>query len=257
VKVAICFFGITRNLKERTLKAMQKNLFAPVAALDPGFVRFGHFNLTRQIYNPRSKEQGVDASDSDYQLLQCDRTATTPQEKVDRQIDFTSFQRYGDPWDDGFASMKNLLRQYYSLEQVTHLLKQSKQNFDLVIYSRADVLYRRPIRIPKVKPGVIYTPHFAKWGGLNDRFALGDQQTMTKYGLRGSAALGYIEKTEQTLHAERFLEWYVQQQELRNEDLDVSFWRVRADGRIASDDGYFRVLHRAYHSLKDAMRQRY
>lgn len=257
MKVAICFFGITRNLKERTLKAMQKNLFAPVAAIDPGFVRFGHFNLVGQISNPRSKEQGMDLSDSDYQLLGCDRAAITPQEKVDDQIDLASFQRHGDPWDDGFASMKNLLRQYYSLEQVTHLLEQSKQNFDLVIYSRADVLYRRPVRVPEVEPGVICTPRFAKWGGLNDRFALGDQQTMTKYGLRGKAALDYTEKTKQSLHAERFLEWYVQQQGFRNEDLDVIFWRVRADGRIARDDGYFRRIHIAYHLLKDRMSKRY
>ncbi|MEA3212044.1 MAG: hypothetical protein QOE70_5101 [Chthoniobacter sp.] len=250
MRVAICFFGITRNLQNQTLRAFETKLFAPCAKLDPHFVRFGHFNLPRQISNPRSKERELALSLDDYRRIGCDESAATPQEEVDEQIDLASFQKHGDPWGDGFTSTRNLLRQYYSLEQVTRLLQQSKETFDVVIYSRADVLYRRRLTIPAVAQGVIYTPGFARWGGLNDRFALGDQPAMVKYGLRGKSALEYVETTGRPLHAEQFLHWYADQQGLRNQDLDVRFWRVRADGRIAPLDGHLRVLYTVYGYLQ-------
>ena len=255
MRAALCFFGITRNLHPGTLAAMQKHLFAPIAALDPQFVRFGHFNLPGLIHNPRSKEH-VALAAGDFHLLGCDHLATTPQDTVDAGLNLPAFQAHGDAWEDGSVSLKNLLRQCYSLEQVTRLLQAAGERFDVVIYSRADVLYRRCLRIPPIQPGIIYTPHFAKWGGLNDRFALGDQETMIHYGLRGRAAKDYVEQTGRPLHGEQFLAWYIARQNLRNEDLDVLFWRVRGDGSIAPLDGPWRHLYTLYGMLQRLAKRR-
>jgi hypothetical protein len=250
LKVAICFFGITRNLRPRTLDAMHAHLFAPAAVLDPHFVRFGHFNVPGWIDNPRTKEDTIPVVGDDFLKLGCDHLVTTPQETVDTQLDLTAFQAHGDPWGDGFVSLRNLFRQYYSLDQVTHLLQASGQRFDVVIYTRADILYRSRVCIPPMEPRVIRTPRFAKWGGLNDRFALGNMETMIEYGLRGRAALDYIEQTDHPLHAEEFLAWYVVRQGLRNEDIDVLFCRIRANGSVAPLDGPWRHLYTLYGMLQ-------
>jgi hypothetical protein len=243
MRIAICFFGITRNLRASSLQAMEQNLFHPVRLLDPGFVRLGHFNLAGMLSNPRTKEIDVSLEADDHLKLGCDHCMTTPQQEVDQQIDLSAFEPFGDPWKDRFASMKNLLRQYYSLGKVTGLLLREPTPFDVVIFSRADVLYRSRLKIPHVREGVIYTPGFARNEGLNDRFALGCQAVMSKYGFRGRQAREYVEKTGKPLHAETFLKWYVEEQGLRNEDLGVKFWRIRANGKPSGLDSQRRHFY--------------
>ena len=237
MKIAICLFGLTRNLRPRTLRAFERYLFAPARELDPGFVRFGHFNLVAKLTNLRSKEVAVPLAADDHLRLGCDHLLATPQEEVDQQIDLTPFLPYGDPWNDGFASMRNLLRQYYSLERVTELLVRSGQQFDAVIFSRADLLFRNRLAIPPIEPGVLYTPQFAKNEGLNDRFALGSQPVMAAYGNRGKLAREYCDSTGKPLHAEMLLEWLVGCCGWAHRDLAIRFWRMRANGKPAGLDG--------------------
>ena len=49
MKIAVCFFGITRRLKEHTLASIEQFLLGPAAARDPAYKKFGHFNLVGHI----------------------------------------------------------------------------------------------------------------------------------------------------------------------------------------------------------------
>jgi len=237
MKVALCFYGITRNLQAHTLSSLQNCLMAALADKDPHYRRFGHFNLISSVSNPRAGENNIPVDPNEYKLLQCDAVSTTDQASLDAQLDFASIQKFGDVWEDNFSSLNNLLRQLHSLEQVTHLLLAANERFDLVVYSRADLRFERKLEIPRLRPRTLYTSWFGKGGGLNDRFALGDLETMVKYGQRGQLARQYCEETGKPLHAERFLFWITKKHALRRADLtSIDFSRVRANGTVPDWD---------------------
>jgi hypothetical protein len=223
-----------RNLQRRTLASLQNCLLDPVAKLDPSYVKLGHFNLLTRIENPRSGES-CDITLDDYALLRCDQARTDLQEDVDRTIDLSLFKPYGNAWRDDWQSTRNLLRQYYSLAQVTQMLRDSGEQPDIVIYARPDLFYIVPLAIPAVQPKTIYTPCFAKWGGLNDRFALGNLTTMLAYGERGTWAAEYVAATNKPLHSESLLDWYVRERGLINIDIPFWFLRARANGQLSPE----------------------
>lgn len=241
LKVAICFFGVTRNFRRYTLGSIKEMLLSPVARLDPAYRRFGHFNVLNVISNPRTKENYVEVDPNDYEVLECNLIDTTIQERLDEESQFQeNFERlksFGDSWGDGFNSLRNCLRQLHSLERVTKLLENSEERFDIVIYTRVDIWFKTGLKIPKIRPATLYTPWFDKYRGLNDRFAMGDQRTMMLYGRRNSSALRYCQATGKPFHAERFLWWYARQQKLRTVDLTaLEFCRVRASGTFVCPD---------------------
>jgi len=237
MKVALCFFGITRNLRANTLSSIQSRLMAALAEKDPHYRKFGHFNLIRSVSNPRAGENNILIDPDEFKLLGCDPVTTTDQALLDEHLDIASLQKFGDVWEDNFSSLKNLMRQLYSLEQVTSLLLAAKQHFDLVVYSRADLRFERKVEFPRIRPRTLYTSWFGKGGGLNDRFAMGDFETMIAYGQRGQLARRYCEETGKPLHAERFLWWVTKKQGLRRADLtSIDFCRVRANGAVPEWD---------------------
>src|SRR2546423_7682964 len=166
MRVAICFFGITRNLGAYTLDSIEKCLFAPIARHDSGYKKFCHFNLVRKISNPRSGEQNVPVEPMDFELLKCDAAAQTEQTWLDHHLAFEAIEKFGDVFEDKFLSLRNLVRQLYSLRQVTDLLVESGEYFDLVIYSRADLRFHAEIAIPTIEPHTLYAPWFDKGGGV-------------------------------------------------------------------------------------------
>jgi len=237
MKIAVCFFGITRNLREHTLASIKEHLFAAVAHYDPGFKRFAHFNRVRQLSNARSGETGLEVAADEARLLECHAMAETDQDRLDVQTDYQAFETFGDAWQDKFGSLRNLLRQLHSLAQVTELLRGSGECFDLVIYTRADLRFERKVDLPHLRPRTLYTPWFGKGGGLNDRFALGDLPTMVLYGQRGALARQYCQETGKPLHAERLLGWCARKYHLRQADLTtIRFSRVRANGTVPAPD---------------------
>lgn len=212
-------------------------LLAPVAKLDPSHKRFGHFNIVDAINNARSHENNVPIDRDEHQSLNCEITETTLQDDLDSaphfQEAFEQLKQFGDSWNDNFGSLRNCLRQLHSLDCVTNMIEESRERFDVVIYTRVDLHFIARLNIPRIRAGTLYTPWFDKYRGLNDRFAMGDQSAMLKYGRRRAFAVRYCEETGKPFHAERFLWWHAQQQQLQTEDLkSFEFCRVRAHGKI-------------------------
>jgi hypothetical protein len=239
MRIAICFFGITRNFSKYTLDSIERCLFAEVARCDPHFTRFAHFNKIAEVSSKRSREAGVPVDPDEFKLLNCKVAEQTDQQEVDRQIesDFQYLKQFGDLWHDDFGSLKNLLRQFYSLNAVTELLVRNQEPFDLVIFSRVDVRYESPVEIPVIHSRTLFTPWFDKYRGLNDRFAMGDFETMVTYGRRQSMIRQYCEETKRPLGAEQYLLWYAKKKGLQMRDLtSMNFSRVRANGTVRAID---------------------
>jgi hypothetical protein len=233
MKIAVCFFGITRNFGKFALDSINSNVLAPVAQLDPGFRKIAHFNRIDRVTGKRSAENNVSVDSEEYKLLNCDLMALTDQDEVDREIDFDYLKNFGDSWRNDFSSLRNLLRQFYSLNAVTDLLLQDGGQYDLVIFSRVDLRFETRLKLPKIRPGTIYTAWFDRYRGLNDRFALGDLPTMVAYGRRQSMARQYCSELKIPLTAEHYLLWYMKQKGIATRFLtSLEFTRIRAQGKI-------------------------
>jgi len=209
--------------------------------LDPHFKRFAHFNKIAELTNERSRENAVLIDQEDYKLLKCDEVEQTDQQLVDERIDFEYLKQFGNLWKDNFGTLRNVLRQLYSLSCVADIVERQKTKFDLVIYSRICLRFYRPIEIPRIiQPRTLYTPWFDRFRGLNDRFAMGDQETMLLFARRQSMAREFIAETGGPMGAENYLLWYTRKKGLKNKYLTtMKFGRVRADGteRVMKNEG--------------------
>jgi len=236
MKIAVCFFGVSRNFSKYTLDSIQRQLFDVVARHDPHFKRFAHINQLAEMNNERTGEKGILIDPEEYKLLGCDVVDQTDQRLVDERIDFEYLKKFGNTWkdkQDNYATLRNVLRQYYSLNAVTNILERENTGFDMVIYSRICLRFHKPIEIPSaVRPRTLYTPWFDRFHGLNDRFAIGDVETMVAYGRRQSLARQYCEAGGgRPMGAEHYLYWYMRKLGFKNRFLtSMNFSRVRADG---------------------------
>jgi hypothetical protein len=240
MKIAVCFVGVTRNFSKYTLDSIEKNLFGVVAKHDPNFKKFAHFNKLEFLTNERSGEHGVAIDQEEYKLLKCDEVELTDESLVDQRIDFDYLHKFGDAFQDNFGSLKNVLRQMYSLNCVADILERQNTKFDLVIWSRVCLRFYKPIEIPRtIRPHTLYTPWFERYRGLNDRFSLGDMETMLSIFRRQSMVRTFVQETGRPLGAESYLRWYAKKRGMDTRFLtSMNFSRVRADGteRPIKDD---------------------
>ncbi|HWC60824.1 MAG TPA: hypothetical protein VHC44_14105 [Verrucomicrobiae bacterium] len=254
MKIAVCFVGVTRNYSKYTLDSIQKNLFGVVAKHDPNFKRFAHFNKLDVLTNQRSREHGVNIDPEEYKLLNCDVVELTDQSLVDQRIDFDYLQQFGNAFKDNFGTLKNVLRQMYSLNCVADILERQNTKFDLVIWSRVCLRFYKPIEIPrKIQPGTLYTPWFERFRGLNDRFSLGDMPTMLSVFRRQSAVRDFVHETGRPLGAESYLLWYAKKKGLHTRHLTkMNFSRIRADGteKLIKDDLPEKLKYYIKHGLE-------
>ena len=121
MKIAVCFVGVTRNYSKHTLDSIERNLFDVVAKRDPHFKRFAHFNKIAELTNERSRENAVPIDQEEYKLLKCDVVEQTDQQLVDQRIDFEYLKQFGNTWKDNFGTLRNVLRQLYSLSCIADI----------------------------------------------------------------------------------------------------------------------------------------
>lgn len=168
----------------------------------------------------------------------------------------TYYLERGDPWRNRGVSLFYLLRQLYSLDQVTKLWENMKdplmpdnEYYQSIVYLRPDLIYyqkldisstvlREKLRTSKEtsclnENNTLSIPHFDRHKGLNDRFAIGCPSVMRTYGHRMHDIDGYFKRyPNATLWAEPFLyklmlEMHgVQYRKMKN----FVFSRVRAGG---------------------------
>jgi hypothetical protein len=96
-----------------------------------------------------------------------------------------------DYYDDGFHSMHNLFCQLNSLAAVTSMWRETRRNYDAVLYLRPDVLFncRLPVEQLDVLAGdTVYVPDFHHWHGWNDRFAMAAPAAAALWGDRRAPA---------------------------------------------------------------------
>lgn len=235
MRVALVFYGITRSLK-LTLGSIQRNLVKPSMALASEVRTFGHFYDQTTIENPRSKESGS-LDPEEYRLLDLDEVQIeSPGTCLDR-YSFETLKANGDPWRDGWASLRNLVHQLNSLGRASEMALEFRPH--VVVFARPDLYYHEPITahlelLAGIRRQRILVPDWASWHGFNDRFAIAKGDDVIRaFGLR-VGRLGEYCSLGRKPHAERFLSFALQGQPVRPVPMRAS--RVRSNGLVVVED---------------------
>lgn len=237
VKIALCFFGITRSLRF-TLPSIETNVLQPLAraAADTGTqVRiFSHFYDQARIDNARTGENGETVRD-EHLLLNSDwLRLEAPGAALDRW-DFTALSGFGDRWADDFASLRNLIHQLHSLRQVS--LAALDEGAQVVVFARPDLRYhdsldpaiRRALRHPD--RALVQLPDWQSWAGRNDRFAVvSGTRAIRAYGCRIEEALTFCQELRRPMHSEELLLYALDKADIPVRTFPLRASRVRLDG---------------------------
>ncbi|MBO1255197.1 hypothetical protein J3L16_05800 [Alteromonas sp. 5E99-2] len=240
MKIAICFFGITRSLKY-TIGNIEKNIIKPASELAEVKL-FGHFFNQKHVVNSRSGENEKLKSD-EFKLLKLDEVILEEPDEFLPNTTFEASKTYGDNYDDDFTSLRNLYHQLYSLKRVTLLAE--KWHADIVIFVRPDLMYHDSFytdikRALTLKDGVLL-PNWQHWNGYNDRFAIvSGENAIASYGKRFHKTLEFSIQSNASLNSEALLEFALKENKVGNFKLRAS--RVRANGEMKSECFYHQNL---------------
>ena len=244
MKVALCFWGLTRSL-DHTLESIESCIFQPLR--DAG-IEYSIFLHTYTIYRPytniRAGEVGLQLKNTAWRSLQPTSAIIENQDDVDTNLNLTAYRSCGDPWgnepsghSNPYTTLNNHIRALWSLKQVTGVWSTSGETFDAVIYLRPDMLYRRPLNIEWIRnldDTILYMPNFHLVDGCNDRFAIGKPSVMRVYGNRYNNALEFSRRLP--LHSEKYLAFTLSLKNIQIKYITFPFRRVRADGKINEAD---------------------
>lgn len=234
LKIAICFYGITRSLKH-TIGSIRTNLIDPAGKF--GTVKtFAHFFNQDRVENPRSKES-VQLDKNEFELLKADCVQFEEPGLCLDLLDFEALKTYGDARSDGFHSLRNLVHALHSLKQVTEMAAEWQP--DIVIFARPDLLYHSSLE-PCLKEASqmggpkVFIPDWQHWrGGYNDRFAVCvGLEAARAYGTRADRMLEYCATFNEPLHSELLLRFVMERSTSSIRFISNRATRVRADGRL-------------------------
>lgn len=236
-KIAICFFGITRSLKF-TIDSIEECVLSP--AREAGEVKvFSHFFKQNQIHNRRSGEIGMLDID-EHRLLASDWIVLEEPDECLALNGFEALKKFGDCWGDEFSSLRNLIHQLHSLDQVTN--KAIEWDADIYLFVRPDLQYHDSLQhyvqqtMENSEP-VLLIPDWQHGYGYNDRFAICRSKAVAAvYGSRINSCLEYCINRKEPLHAESLLEYSLGREGITPKPMEVRASRVRSNGSVRVED---------------------
>lgn len=237
IRIAICFFGITRSLSY-TIESIEENIFTPARTF--GTVRiFAHFFNQNEVQNPRSGESRK-FDTKEYKLLNPDWVHLEEPDVCLAAHGFESLKAYGDSWDDGFNSLRNLVHQLHSLNEVTKAA--SEWAPDIILFVRPDLFYHSSLRrhiatALKRESASVILPAWQNWrNGYNDRFAICRMPSAIEaYGTRVTSMHDFCRRGQGPLHSERLLRFVLDEAELTPSWMRTRASRMRIGGHLVRE----------------------
>lgn len=176
MKIAICFWGLTRSLKY-TIKSIHKKIFDILKKENIEYKIFMHTYKVNSLYsNPRAKEYNIMLENEEYKLLEPDYYTIDTQEEVAKNIDFTSYRTFKDPWNTNYKTMDNFILAMYSKKRLLELLMNTNEKYTHYLFIRPDVKYLNNFDVSwlqNIKNNEIFVPEFHyNYYKFNDRMAL-------------------------------------------------------------------------------------
>lgn len=237
-KIAICFWGLTRSLKN-TLQSIKENIFDVLLSYD---IEFDIYLHTYKLYNPynnfRSGEDNIYLDNEEYKLLNPNFFMVEDQDVVKEHLNLIEYRTHEDPWNTEYQTCDNFICALYSKFQIIKMLKDNNIKYNNIIFCRPDVKFLNnfPISFLITTPesNVIHTPNFHQFKGLNDRFFVSNYKNSIIYG----EAFKYLKEYSKirNIHSETFFKNYlIETNNLISEEIPFYFNRIRSNGNISKD----------------------
>lgn len=216
-KIAYIFFGQVKNFDEKQYSAFQENVASKLGDFD-----IDYFLVTSKASfysNARNAESEPGVSTIDYKSIEkyfdfkevyYDQDARAG-EDVDGLCE--SVIKFGEAWKEGdsMQSLKNSIKQIYSLEYFYDKFSHKIADYDCFILSRSDLYHTHPLNIDCFsREGDLFAPYYdicpqidyGWFGGINDRFAvIKNESALKTYCTRYSS----IKNNPEYYHAEQYL----------------------------------------------------
>jgi hypothetical protein len=238
MRVAVIFFGLARGTQV-TVENIQRNIYDCNRQLGVSFTTFASLNLLERIDNPRAGELGVPLRADEALNLRADTYLLVRQNDAHIATALSAVQRWGDEYDNGWVSLRNVLHQLASLRRAWTMCKElTPGGFDYYLFLRPDLLYLDEICLPDIArnfraAGSIVVPPWHSWGGFNDRFAFADPRAARHYAERIRLIPRYC--AANPMHPEIFLAYALRRGGCRVGVLPARAKRVRANGAVRDE----------------------
>jgi hypothetical protein len=230
MRIAIVFFGLTRNLKQ-TYPSIEQYVFKYLKYHRVQYDVFLHTYHLEKITNHRSNEKDVALDNDEWKMLFPKKYIIEDQNEVDKTLDFDTFLSFENPWpeDPTKNSMRNLLRQLHSLKRAWQILE-TEDVYDGYLILRPDLRYMKPFHINLLLPipsNVMYIPQWGKVGGENDRMCLTSREGARVYMNRHDQIFDFARHTCPNSHV--FLKSVLDGAGILRRALDMGAVRIRAE----------------------------
>lgn len=241
MRIAVCFRGISRSLSY-TIASIRSNVLAPTRKFGEVKV-FTHFFDQQEINNPRTGELGLLNSD-EYRLLESDWLVLEKPDECLEKYNFEYIKSFGDPWGDGFYSLRNVIHALHSLKQ-SWLTAQS-WGADVYLFLRPDMVYHQSFeptlrKISQQRFSGLGVPLWEGWGGCNDTFAIANTAAAASgYATRIDRVSDYCARTGKPLTAEVYLLDCIKEQNIPLWFMGIKASRVRSNGEFVKEN--FKLL---------------
>ena len=238
IRVAVCFFGLTRSLKH-TINSINKNILNPLKNSNIDYDIILHTYDLKYLKLKRSRENNK-LDTNEWKLLKPIKSQIDNQDEFDKIYDYKYVKSFGDAWNTKYENTMNVIRQLNSLKQVWKLSETTNKKYDCYLFIRPDLKYTTKLDTNEImmslksnNENTIYTPSWHKGvNGLNDRIAMGNPKVMKIYANRLDDVNDYLKTTKKALHAERFLKYVIEKNNIQNKTINLIGKRVRVNGNI-------------------------
>jgi len=219
-ELMVVLFGVNRALSI-TYPNLTRQVLEPLERQAVNYAISWAFNEIGALRNPRSGEVGLPTEFDSARALKALQGTLLDQDHVDRiiQPQFEAAAACGDPWDDGFVSLRNHLRYLYVLQVATRQALALAPHCRWFFFVRPDLLFSELLDLggliadhPDPYQEVVISASWHRWSGTNDRFALVTRGAAETYGLRYGQIDTFLREGVGPLHAELFLQWCLDQQ---------------------------------------------
>jgi hypothetical protein len=244
MKVALCFWGLTRSLKY-TIHSINKYILEVFKDKNIEYKIFLHtFRFDSTYNNPRASETDIELDFDEYKLLNPNYVEIEDQDEVKTNIGMDKYRLSPDPWESGYISVDNFICAMYSKKQLGIMVENCDLTFDYIVYLRPDVKYSTYFDIKYFSLANKYsicTPNFHLFPKMNDRFCILTVNNLKRYYNLFDEM--YKFSLTNPLHSERF-QYHIINNVYKWKIHYVPFYfnRVRANGAELNDSEKMKQL---------------
>jgi hypothetical protein len=230
-KCAIIIYGLNRSIT-KTHQSIEKYILNVLRENNIRYDIFIHtYKLDTLYSNGRNDEKPIHIDYKEMYILNPYKMEVDDQNEVDKDhdhyVEYTKHVRGGN-----INIVKNYTRALFSLNKAFNMV--DKNNYDGCLIMRPDTLFTEPLNVKHLIDAFdnnkVYTPSDHESGGLNDRFAFGSLENLTKYATRYNLFLNHL-RSKPFENAEKWLkELYPSMNKTQ-----FRFLRVRTNGSHAPE----------------------